>query len=241
MSLLEVLLVSSRPAIQQFFQWLGQLGPRPFVMTPVPADVEALARSSARVETASVALLDVVPDPAPTIEICRRLRAGRPALPIVALFCCGETMAPHYLQAMAGLGVPSLVDLHSTLQEIADALDGAARGEAVVHLRFGRDRNWSAPDLLANHTGPGEMPPVRLLSDDDAPLLILVEEGLSDEEIGQRMNLSRHTVRHRLERLRKLVGARNRTALAGWRSRHRTAYPWTLHPGWLVRVVGSPN
>ena len=48
---------------------------------------------------------------------------------------------------------------------------------------------------------------------------VLVAQGLSDREIGARLHLSRHTVHHKIERLRGDLGLRNRTELAAWAGR----------------------
>jgi DNA-binding NarL/FixJ family response regulator len=62
---------------------------------------------------------------------------------------------------------------------------------------------------LFNHQHPEEP-----LSDDDLTLLGLVALGMSDHEIGVRMCLSRHTIKHRIERMRRRQHARNRVQLA---------------------------
>jgi DNA-binding NarL/FixJ family response regulator len=51
-------------------------------------------------------------------------------------------------------------------------------------------------------------------------LLELVAYGRSDREIGALLHLSPHTVKHRIERLRDALGARNRIELAAWAGRH---------------------
>jgi len=40
--------------------------------------------------------------------------------------------------------------------------------------------------------------------------------GLTDGEIGRQLYLSPHTVKHRIERLRRRAQARNRVQLAAW-------------------------
>jgi DNA-binding NarL/FixJ family response regulator len=43
-----------------------------------------------------------------------------------------------------------------------------------------------------------------------------VAAGLTDHEIGRQLYLSHHTVKHRIDRLRRRVRARNRIQLAAW-------------------------
>ena len=47
-------------------------------------------------------------------------------------------------------------------------------------------------------------------------LLELVALGLPDHEIGRRLHLSPHTVKHQIEDLRTALRVRNRTELAAW-------------------------
>ncbi len=68
--------------------------------------------------------------------------------------------------------------------------------------------------------GDAESEPRVRLSGTDKKVLYLLSEGLSDREMGHRLFLSPHTVKHRVEQLRQKVGARNRIALAAWAGRH---------------------
>ena len=51
--------------------------------------------------------------------------------------------------------------------------------------------------------------------------------GLPDHEIGRRLHLSPHTVKHHIEQLRGELGARNRIELAAWAGRHGFYRPQT--------------
>jgi DNA-binding NarL/FixJ family response regulator len=51
-------------------------------------------------------------------------------------------------------------------------------------------------------------------------LLQLVARGLPDHEIGRRLHMSPHTVKHHIEDLRDGLGARNRIELAAWAGRN---------------------
>jgi DNA-binding NarL/FixJ family response regulator len=54
------------------------------------------------------------------------------------------------------------------------------------------------------------------LNDRDVELLRLLASGLSDREIANRLYLSPHTIKHRLDRLRDKLDMRNRIELAAW-------------------------
>ena len=57
------------------------------------------------------------------------------------------------------------------------------------------------------------------LSADDLTLLRLVALGMTDHEIGDEMCLSHHTIKHRIERMRRRQHARNRIQLAALAAR----------------------
>jgi len=102
-----------------------------------------------------------------------------------------------------------------------------ARGQGAFHLQMAAGSSTSLVELLANQSGADE------LSDHDLGLLRLVAAGLTDHEIGRQLFLSHHTVKHRIDRLRQRVHARNRIQLAAWAGSHealRVARE-SSHPG----------
>jgi DNA-binding NarL/FixJ family response regulator len=85
------------------------------------------------------------------------------------------------------------------------ALRSIARGEDVVRLALSRD---SSAELFGGQGLDDQ------LSDADVILMGLVALGLTDQQIGTEMSLSHHTIKHRIERLRGRLHARNRIQLA---------------------------
>jgi DNA-binding CsgD family transcriptional regulator len=57
-------------------------------------------------------------------------------------------------------------------------------------------------------------------TDLDLRMLELLAFGLPDHEIGRRLYLSPHTIKHHVEHLRWELGLRNRIELAAWAGRH---------------------
>ncbi len=84
------------------------------------------------------------------------------------------------------------------------------RGEDVVRLHLSEDSSRALFHGQHAHTP---------LSDDDLTLLRLVALGMTDNEIGAQMCLSHHTIKHRIERLRRRQHARNRIQLAAFAAR----------------------
>ena len=90
------------------------------------------------------------------------------------------------------------------------ALRAIARGEDVMRLQLSED---SSRALFGGQNADEQ------LSADDLTLLHLVALGMTDHEIGDEMCLSRHTIKHRIERLRRRQHARNRVQLATFAAR----------------------
>jgi two-component system response regulator DevR len=183
------------------------MGSRSNAVSTTTLDVSptALARASRAVTTASVALVDASLDPAEALELCRQLRTRRPDLRIGVLFCCPHAAKPESLRPFLAAGIGSFLDLQLSAEQMLSALRGIARGETVVRLQLSED---SSAALLNGHSQDEE------LSADDLALLRLVALGLTDNEIGLELCLSRHTIKHRIERLCRRRQARNRTQLA---------------------------
>jgi DNA-binding NarL/FixJ family response regulator len=162
------------------------------------------------VTTASVAVVDASIDPRAALDACVELLTSRPELPIGVLFCCPHSATPSQMRAFIALGIGSFLDLQLSAEQALGALRAVARGEDVVRLQLtGEASNalFSGDDI------------VEQLADEELVLLRLVARGLTDHEIGAEMFLSRHTVKHRIERLRRRVDARNRIQLAAWAAR----------------------
>jgi DNA-binding NarL/FixJ family response regulator len=214
-----LLLVTNRPAVRVFLENLGQSATLPFVVCAVPASVDALAAHSEEVGTATAAAVDATPDPVAAIQICQELRARRPSLPMAALLCCPHSVTPWHLRTLIAAGVSNLLDLYATPEEILRVLHSVARGDVVLHVQLSHGHSALLEDITAGQELGGEMDSGRAPTTTSARILDLLVRGLSDQEIGNQLHLSPHTVKHYIDRLRGEVGARNRIQLAAWAGR----------------------
>jgi DNA-binding NarL/FixJ family response regulator len=135
-------------------------------------------------------------------------------LPIAAVFCCPHSATAADLRGLLAAGVEGLLDLQLSPIDTLRVLRGVARGQGAFHLQMAAGSSTSLVELLASQHGADE------LSDHDLGLLRLVAAGLTDHEIGRQLFLSHHTVKHRIDRLRQRVHARNRIQLAAWAGSH---------------------
>jgi DNA-binding NarL/FixJ family response regulator len=138
------------------------------------------------------------------------LHTQRADLRIGILFCCPHAATPGSMRPFLEAGIGSFLDLQLTTEQMLAALRGIARGEAVVSLQL---RENSSAKLFNGRSADEQ------LSADDLALLQLLALGSTDNEIGVQMCLSHHTVKHRIERLRGRLNARNRVQLAAYAGR----------------------
>jgi DNA-binding NarL/FixJ family response regulator len=213
-----VLLASNRPAIRAFFPSPQEAPGNSFDLRQVPIPSDPGPALFNEIQLADLAVLDVPPDPVAAVELCRALKTHKPSLPIAALLCCTEHVAPWQLSALIDAGVTSLLDLHASAEDLALAFRSIARGGMVLHLHAAIGSGSLLRHITTRNRGDRttDLSPTEA----DIPLLRMVARGLSDHEIGTRLHISPFTVRHHIERLRRELVARNRIELAAWAGRN---------------------
>ena len=205
-----LLLASERWAVHTFFISLRRRGLPTLVVEPIPGEPARIPDEASALARASAVAVDVAVDAHRAVELCDALRSVVPDLPLIALVCCAHSVNPWQLQQLLSAEV-SVLDLQATPEEAVRALESVARGASVLNLHLRRGHRELLRDVLA---GRDEIRTAR------ASLLELVSQGLPDHEIGRRLHLSPHTVKHHIEALRRDIGARNRIELAAWAGRH---------------------
>jgi DNA-binding NarL/FixJ family response regulator len=86
-----------------------------------------------------------------------------------------------------------------------------------------RDTTWLSQKIVermasVTRTGqpPGKVPEVSSLPERVREVLSLVAQGLSDDEIAERLGISRHTVRHHVSAIYRKLCIRKRSAVIVW-------------------------
>jgi DNA-binding NarL/FixJ family response regulator len=213
-----LLLVSERPAVRAFFDSLRAVDARGLQIRPVPVDADSISEVRLPTVPGSVVMaIDVALDVEFSARICEAYRARMPGLPVLAVICCPHIVTPLQLRLLAKAGVSGLLDLESTATESLRVLHSMRRGSVVLHAALNEGEDAVMDGLLMSKTG------LRLgKNGDDTRLRIvrLLATGMSDRQIGDMVNLSRHTVHHHVERLCRELGTRNRTELAAWAGRN---------------------
>jgi DNA-binding NarL/FixJ family response regulator len=204
MSALHVLLITNRPAVHAFLEEHGARSIPRITATQLPLAIEGLDQHARDVHDAQVAMIDVGADPDAAVSVARALHKMRPDLGVLAVVCCPNPTMPWHVRSLLSNGVHEMLDAQTTPSELVDRLVSLVEGRHAVrvalHRDFGGLMTWSAEPLAPEHQ----------------QLLELVALGLSDVEIGMRLEVGERTVRERVRVLREVLQVKNREELAAW-------------------------
>lgn len=175
------------------------------------ANDAASAAAVCQAETPDVALVDLVM-PGGGIEATRSIRASNPSVQVV-LLTSFEDVQQIVSAIQAGALSCLLKDVDA--DALADALRKAAQGEAVLHPRIAA----RLMDALRRGVEPGSGA-LESLSQRERETLALVAEGLSNQQIAERLGIGEKTVKtHVSNVLGKLnVSDRTQAAVYAWKS-----------------------
>jgi DNA-binding NarL/FixJ family response regulator len=202
-----LLLASTRWAVHAYFISLRLRGLPGLVVAPLPKTDELEANS---LEHADAVVVDAGLDAPRAVALVQALGDLSPSLPVIAVLCCPQSATPWQLQGLVRAGA-SVLDLEAPPEEAVRVIESVVRGASVLHVHLKRDHRAFLHEVLVGSEDATE---------EKVRLLELLALGLPDHEIGRRLHLSPHTVKHRIEDLRDELGARNRIELAAWAGRH---------------------
>ena len=175
------------------------------------AEDAAGAEQLCAAEHPDVALIDLVM-PGGGIEATRAVRAASPRTQVVLLTSFEDA---RQIVAAIQAGALSCLLKDVDADALADALRKAARGEAVLHQRVAAKlmdslRRGSDPDAAV----------LESLSQREREVLTLMAEGLSNQQIAERLGIGEKTVKtHVSNVLGKLdVSDRTQAAVYAWKS-----------------------
>ncbi len=147
--------------------------------------------------TADVVLLDINLPDQNGIEVCRALLKKRPELKIIALTNFDQLT---YLQNMKDAGASGYLLKNSSIDEIEKAIQAAVSGKEYW---LGRD---SVRDSISDHNQP-------LLTRREIEVLKLIAEGLTNQEIADKLFVSASTVDSHRKNLISKLQVKNTAAL----------------------------
>lgn len=210
---LHVLLLTNRPSVHAFLDEHGARSIPRITTTSVPLSVEGLAQHTRDINDAHAAMVDVGADPDTAVTVCQELHTLRPDLRVLAVVCCPNPTMPWHVRALLSNGVHEMLDAQTTPNELVDRLVSLVERRHAVRVALHRDFGVLSASSLGQ------------LDREEEHLLELVAAGLSDVEIGMRVQLGERTVRDRVRALRQTLLVKNREELAAWAGAHGYYHP----------------
>ncbi|MDR2936724.1 MAG: response regulator transcription factor [Rikenellaceae bacterium] len=162
-------------------------------------------------EAPDVALLDIAMPGMDGIEAAARAVGRYPNLKIITLSMFGEE---EYYFKMVSIGVKGFLLKNSDIREVEDAIAAVMEGGTY----FSRELLFN---LVSNLKSSAETGPESELSERELEILLLICKGLSNQEIGDRLFISKRTVdKHRANILAK-TNCKNTANLVVYAIKHR--------------------
>lgn len=190
-----LLLVTSRLAIRSLFESPPERDTLAFAVVHLPAEQEAVERTIPRMEPVAVAVVDFTPNRSLAIRACRLLSERAPAVPVLALACCPQTLTDRDLDVLADCGTHGLIDLSEARPGIMRAVGHVLRGEVVIQV--GAIAESAA---VLRRLGPAQRRERSQLTSRERAVLQRLVDGLSHEEIAEVEHVAVRTVNRRLHR-----------------------------------------
>jgi two-component system response regulator DevR len=172
----------------------------------VVGEASTAAEALARVPAArpDVAVLDVRLPDGDGVSVCRELRSQFPDLRCLMLTSFDDDDAL-FDAIMAGASGYVLKQIRGT--DLVGAVRTVASGQSLLDPRT----TAQVLDRLRGGTAKG---PVDSLSDQERTVLVLIGEGLTNRQIGERMFLAEKTVKNYVSHLLAKLGMQRRTQAA---------------------------
>jgi two-component system, NarL family, response regulator NreC len=216
MDKIKILLVDDhevvRTGLKTFLQTLGRFE----VVAEAASGMEAIQKT---LETnPAIVLMDISMPGMDGLEATRQLRKMCPGSEVLALTVHDDK---HYFMEMLAAGASGYLTKQAAADELVAALDAIASGNVYLQPALARwlleDYQWlssrrgaTAAALEEPETEPTSL---NVLSARERQVLELVAQGYSNQDIGQRLELSHKTIARHRERIMKKLNLHSRTEL----------------------------
>ena len=229
---IKVLLVDDHAVVREGLRLLLTSDPSETSDISVVAEAGTAREAQARLATTDVdvALVDVMLPDGDGIQLCRQIREDHPATACVVLTSYPDA---HLVLAATLAGASSFLSKCADRSEVADAIRAATRGERRLDGQAAAQALESVSHEYAEHRTVGR------LTEQERRVFALVGQGLSNNQIAERMYLTEKTVKNYVSRMLSKLSMDRRTEaavlaarLAERRNRHGgLAHPHTAAAG----------
>lgn len=181
----------------------------------VVGEAATAAQALARIPAArpDVAVLDIRLPDGDGVEVCRELRSHMPRLACLMLTSYSDEEAL-FNAVMAGAAGYVLKQIHGS--DLTNAVRTVATGQSLL------DPQSTAKILRHLRDQRTEDDPLAALSAQERQILLLIGEGLTNRQIGERLFLAEKTVKNYVSHLFTKLNMRRRTQAAALAARLRT-------------------
>jgi two-component system response regulator NreC len=149
--------------------------------------------------TPDVVVMDLTLPDISGIEATRHIKDTYPGVAVVALTIHEDEQ---YFFEMLQAGASGYVPKRAAPEDLISAIRAAYSGEIYIYPSLAKAL---VADFLGHSNQEADASSIDGLTSREAEVLALLAEGMSNEEIGERLSISKHTVaRHRENLMRKL-------------------------------------
>ncbi len=197
MSDINLLLVDDHQVVRTGLRMLLEGQPDMKIIGEADCGLKALEKA---VElTPNVVVMDITLPDISGIEATRRIKEKMPDVAVVALTIHEDEQ---YFFEMLQAGASGYVPKRAAPEDLITSIRAAFAGEIYIYPSLAKAL---VADFLGRSTQGNEKASLDGLTTREQEVLSLLAEGLSNDEIGESLNISKHTVaRHRENLMRKL-------------------------------------
>jgi two-component system response regulator NreC len=197
MNEVKLLLVDDHEVVRTGLRMLLENQPNIKIIGEASTGLQALAMADEL--NPDVVIMDITLPDISGIEATRRLRQAHPDLPVVALTIHEDEQ---YFFEMLQAGASAYVPKRAAPEDLLNAIQAVHAGEVYIYPTLAK---LLVADFI-NRAGDGlNKATVDGLTPREQEVLFVLAEGLSNDEIAEKLAISRHTVaRHRENLMRKL-------------------------------------
>ncbi len=205
MSKIHLLLVDDHEVVRTGIKMLLESQPDLVIVGEAKNGAEALALSKTLVP--DVVIMDLTLPDISGIEITRKLKQELPEMAIIALTIHEDEQ---YFFEMLQAGASGYVPKRAASEDLITAIHSAFKGEIYIYPSLTKTL---VVDFLGRGSNDQGQNTIEGLTSREAEVLGLLAEGWSNDQIGERLSISKHTVARHREHIMRKLGLHSRSEL----------------------------